>query len=94
MNCSNYIFSAHSLKSILSRDIAVEEVIEVINKGETIAEYENDKPYPSSLLLKFVNGRHIHIVVAQNLDNKECIVITCYIPDPLLWDKDFKRKIK
>ncbi|MFN2440419.1 MAG: DUF4258 domain-containing protein, partial [Chitinophagaceae bacterium] len=53
-----------------------------------------DKPYPSKLLLKFVKNKPVHIVVAQNSDTWECVIITCYIPDPLLWDKDFKQKIR
>ena len=79
---------------MIARGIEVEEVIEVIQSGELIAEYLYDKPHPSALLLKFVNNRPIHVVVAQNITTNECVLITCYLPDPALWDKEFKRKIK
>lgn len=94
MNCSQIFFSAHSLKAMINRNIYVDEVNEVISLGDVIMSYENDKPYPSKLLLKFVNNRPIHIVVAQDLETLDCILVTCYIPDPNLWDADFKRKIK
>lgn len=94
MNCSRVIFSQHALKAMISRNIDVEEAEEIIKDGETIADYPTDKPYPGKLLLKFVKDRPVHLVIAQNLDTKECIIITCYIPDPLLWDEDFKQKIK
>ncbi len=94
MNCSQIIFSAHSLKSMIRRSISVDEAKEVISDGEVIANYETDKPCPSTLLLKFINDRPVHVFVAQNLETFDCILITCYLPDPNLWDADFKRKIK
>ncbi len=79
---------------MISRNIPVDDVVAVIEFGEVIADYPNDKPYPSKLLLNFINGIHIHVVVAHNMSNNECIVITCYIPSAVLWDSDFKTKIK
>lgn len=60
--------------------------------GEVIKSYLNDKPYPSYLLLKFVNGRPLHVVIAQNDETNECIVVTCYEPDPGIWLPGFKEK--
>ncbi len=59
MNCSQIFFSAHSLKATINRNIYVDEVNEVIIHGDVIMSYENDKPYPNKLLLKFVNNRPI-----------------------------------
>ncbi len=94
MRCSNFIFSSHAVNAMIARNIPADDVIAAIEFGEVIADYPDDKPYPSKLLLNFINGAPIHVVVAQNLDNDECIVITCYLPDATLWDKDFKTKIK
>ncbi len=78
---------------MISRNISVVEVTDVINSGEIISNYESDKPYPSKLLLKLVNGRPVHVVVAQNVETLTCILVTCYMPDPNLWDVEFKRKL-
>ena len=94
MLCSNFIFSSHAVNAMISRNIPADDVITVIEFGEVIADYPTDKPYPSKLLLNFINGDPIHVFVAQNMNNDECIVITCYFPDAALWDKDFKTKIK
>ena len=94
MKCSRFVYSAHSLQAIINRNIAVEEVEETINSGEVITSYETDKPYPSKLVLNFISAKPIRVVAAQNPDTLECIVITAYVPDPLLWDREFKQKIK
>ena len=44
MECSRFIFSAHSLQSIISRSISIDEAIEAISYGEEIADYKTDKP--------------------------------------------------
>jgi hypothetical protein len=40
----------------------------------------------------FLGRRPIHVVVADNLDDRENIVITVYEPDPEEWEPDFKRR--
>ena len=92
--CSKFIFSSHAVNAMISRNILVNDVVEVVEFGELIADYPNDKPYPSKLLLNFINDIPIHVVVAQNVNRDEFIIITCYLPDATLWDKDFKTKIK
>ncbi len=94
MLCSNFIFSGHAVNAMISRNIAADDVVAAIEFGEVIADYPYDKPYPSKLLLNFINGIPIHVVVAYSMNNSECIVITCYFPSAALWDSDFKTKIK
>ena len=94
MHCSNFVFSSHAVNAMISRNIPADDVLRVIEFAEVIADYPNDKPYPSKLLLNFINGNPAHVVVAQNTSNGECIVITCYFPDATLWDKDYKVKIR
>ena len=92
LNCYNVTISMHALKAMIKRSITVDEVMDVIENGEIIADYPSDKPYPSSLALSFVNSRPIHVVVAIDANNN-CIIITCYQPDPALWDISFKNKL-
>ena len=79
---------------MIERNISTDDILEVINYGEAIATYADDKPYPSFLFLKFVNSDPIHVVVAHNSEDNTCIMITCYRPDSNLWDADFKNKMK
>lgn len=94
IQCNGFIFSSHAVNAMITRNILVEDVIGVVEYGEIIAAYPNDKPYPSMLILNFINGKAIHAVVAKNLTTDECILITCYLPDPKLWDAEFKIKLK
>ncbi len=78
---------------MISRFIRSSEVEEVVKYGTIIKIYTNDKPYMSNLMLKFVNNRRWHVVIAQNPETMECIIITCYQPDIDKWDPDFKEKM-
>jgi hypothetical protein len=62
------------------------EVEQAINNGEIIAEYPEDKPYPSVLIFgKTKINRPIHIVCAVNQNENMAIVVTVYHPDPTIW---------
>ncbi len=91
-NCTSLLYSDHGLKAMITRSIRFNEVEEVITTGEVIKSYLTDKPYPSYLLLKFVNGRPLHVVIAQNDETNECIIVTSYEPDPNIWLPGFKEK--
>jgi hypothetical protein len=94
LNCKDFSISLHALKAMIQRNILVDDVVEVANNGEIIAEYLNDKPYPSFLMLHYIKGRPIHIVIAKESETANCIVVTCYQPDLELWDATFTKKIK
>ncbi|RMJ05460.1 hypothetical protein DOQ08_00130 [Marinobacter litoralis] len=88
--CTSVKFSGHALRRMFDRKLSTEEVIFTIQTGETIKGYPDDKPYPSELRLGWVNGKPVHVVVAQNQGNNECYVITAYVPSPEIWSDDFK----
>ncbi len=92
LECNGVLFSGHVLKAMITRLIRAYEVEEVISYGEIIKFYSTDRPYPSYLLFKFVNGRPIHVVAGKNPETNECIIITCYEPDPTIWLPGFKEK--
>jgi hypothetical protein len=56
-----------------------------------VAEYADDKPYPSTLLYAMVDQQALHVLVAT-ADAGVKVIITVYRPDPLLWAPDFLRK--
>lgn len=62
--------------------------------GQAVESYPDDTPYPSRLLLAFVETRPIHVVFAYNEQSDENIVITVYEPDPALWNDDFMERRK
>ena len=87
-------YSGHALTQMFNRKISKEDVRNVIDNGEVIKEYPDDKPYPSKLMLGFPNKRPVHVVLSYDTGNKTRYIITAYVPDPQLWNEDFKKKIR
>ena len=67
-------------------------VIAALKLGEPIADYPNDRPYPSRLILWFSGSRPIHVVAAQDPETQICFIITAYEPDPSIWLDNFKTR--
>ena len=82
------IFRIHAVQRMSQRRISVENVRQALETGHTIENYPDDFPYPSSLILGWVESRPLHVVVAHAPEKK--IVITVYEPDPAQWTSDFK----
>ena len=75
--------------------IRVEEILQILDVGEIIEEYPDDKPYPSCLILGWtVTGRPLHVVGAPVPVEDLLIIITTYQPDPKRWEPDFRRREK
>jgi hypothetical protein len=79
---------------MVSRNISDIDVKVVIQNGEIIREYPDDKPYPSKLLFAMVRHRPIHVVVGKVEETGDCIVITVYVAGEDIWEPDFKTKKK
>jgi len=79
---------------MFERKIDKEDVRKALEGGEVIEKYEKDTPYPSCLVLGWVGLRPLHIVVAENREEKEQIVITVYEPAVSQWEEGFKRRKK
>ena len=62
--------------------------------GEVIEAYPDDEPYPSRLVLGWIDARPLHAVVADDFDADETIVVTVYEPDAALWNDSFRRRIE
>ena len=81
----------HARQRLTERGITVDDIICGIKTGEIIRQYEDDKPFPSCLILgKSESGRHIHIVVSH--DEEWIYLITAYYPDSSIWEADFRKK--
>lgn len=79
---------------MFARSVPPELVTRAINSGEIIAEYPDDQPFPSYLLLYFEQGRPLHVVVGKDESDGACYVVTAYEPDIKLWNDDFRTRRK
>ena len=85
-------YRVHAVRRMFERGISEAEVHRVLESGEEIAAYPDDKPYASRLSLGWRGAKPLHVVAAYNAQDDEQIVITVYEPDSALWDDGFKRR--
>ena len=86
-----YIYRLHAIERMFQRDISEKQVEEVIENGEVIESYIDDKPYPSFLTLGYVDGIALHVVYAKD-EEDNVIVITAYKPNLTKWQEDLKTR--
>ncbi|SPE38925.1 conserved hypothetical protein [Candidatus Sulfopaludibacter sp. SbA6] len=92
MKCDRVVFSGHAIQRMFERGIEKGEVNAVISGGETVAEYPDDNPYPSQLLLGFLEGRPLHVLTAWDAGTGTCIIVTAYEPQPEQWEPGFRKR--
>jgi hypothetical protein len=88
------VFRSHAIRRMFQRQIGVDAIRGIILVGEVIEDRPGDLPYPSRLMLGFVNGRPIHVVVADDREAGTTIIVTVYEPERSLWQPSFKRRRK
>ena len=88
------VFSAHAVRRIFEREFGKDDVVSVLDHGEVIDSYPEDRPYPSYLLLGFPRGEPLHVVAGIDESAETAVVVTAYVPDPQLWDEDFRSRRK
>jgi len=86
-------FTDHARIEMIEDNISVDEVLFVINTGEIIEEYPDDKPFPSCLIYGGVKDKHVHVVCAMPGHVDALIIITVYKPHPQKW-VNYKRRKK
>jgi len=94
MEYRTIIFSQHAFTRMFARGISPQLVERAVRLGEIIANYPDDVPYPSVLLLFRESQRALHIVAGLDVSTKTCHIITAYWPEPTLWSDDFKTRRK
>lgn len=81
----------HARIRLIERGIVIDDVISCINTGEIIKQYEDDRPFPSCLILgTSTHNNPIHIVAST--DDEYIYLITAYYPDSMKWETDFKTR--
>ena len=87
------LFLPHAVSRMISpeRMISAWEVRKVVTEGEIIEEYPEDVRGHSCLVKGYGNkGRPVHVVCSPKEDY--LAIITAYLPDSLLWEKDMKKR--
>lgn len=92
MLCDIIVYSGHALTRMFERKISKSDVANIVCKGDIVADYFDDQPYPSQLLLGFTKNDPLHVVAAYNKKDNSCIVVTAYIPSSAFWEDDFKTR--
>jgi len=87
----DYIYRLHAIERMFQRNISEKQVEEVVQKGEVIESYRDDKPYASYLTVGFFDHMVIHVVYAKDEDDN-IIVITTYEPNLQKWENDFRTR--
>jgi hypothetical protein len=90
----NLIFRVHAFRRMLERGVTEQEVRHVLDTGEVIETYPDDKPFASRLVLGWKGTRPIHVCAADDPSNDDTYVITTYEPDPVIWGPDFRSRRK
>ncbi|MFZ5760481.1 MAG: DUF4258 domain-containing protein [Thermodesulfobacteriota bacterium] len=72
---------------MFERKISKKDVCHVLAHGQLIAEYPDDTPFPSFLVLGFPGQMPLHVVCA--VDAGMCYIITAYIPAADQWSADY-----
>lgn len=81
----------HARQRFIERGITISDIIKCIAEGEIIRQYEDDKPFPSCLILGMTaNNTPLHTVVSH--DDVFIYLITAYYPDKQIWGPDFKTR--
>lgn len=92
MDCSSIQFSGHAIMRMFQRALSKNAIRRIIVEGEVIADYPDDCPYPSHLLLGYFGDEPIHIVVSQDKASGQCFIVTAYKPDRDKWSEDFRSR--
>lgn len=77
---------------MFARGISPQLVERAVHFGEVIANYPEDLPYPSVLLLFKESQHNLHVVAGLDASTQTCHIITAYWPEPDLWSDDFKTR--
>lgn len=87
----NIALTEHARLRLFERKIKISDIIRCIETGEIIEQYNNDKPFPSCLILgEDTEGQLFHIVVSS--DAESLFLITAYYPDANRWESGYKNR--
>ena len=91
---SHVEWKRHVLERMIERGITRDQVLQVLAKGEAIEEYDDDKPFPSALILGVADDVPLHVVVALDTEMITAFIITVYEPKQNIFGLDYRERKK
>jgi hypothetical protein len=77
---------------MFQRGVTTDDIRHVVTTGVTIETRPHDRPLPSRIVLGWINARPPHVVVADDPADDTMVIVTAYVPDPLLWRPGFRKR--
>jgi len=90
----DYVFSRHALKEAAEDGLFAQDLVAGVSLGEVIEDYPGYHAGPCCLVFQSdPRGRPIHALWGLRKGTSEpAVLITCYRPDPSLWDETLRRR--
>jgi hypothetical protein len=92
MECTKTYFSAHAVQRMFERGIRKSDIMIVLETGRIIKSYPEDTPFPSVILLGWIEGGPIHVIIGVDEIMRYCHIITVYVPDNIRWNEDYQTR--
>lgn len=93
---NDVLVSVHGYEELAEDNLYVSDIVNNAVAGLVIEDYPEYHKGPAVLVLqKDEKGLLIHVVWGIPKDKKRpAVIVTAYRPDPKLWSKDLKRRLK
>jgi uncharacterized protein DUF4258 len=85
-------FKVHAVIQMEERGLDIDDIRIALENGDDIESRPDDLPYPARLVLGMCKQGALHVAVRDNIEDDETIVETAYLPDPMLWESDFRSR--
>ena len=82
----------HALERMAERRISQAAALHVLQWGECIEDYPEDRPYASGLFLGWFQGKPLHLLAALDQQHDWAYVITVYEPDLEHFEADYRTR--
>lgn len=93
---NDVLVSVHGYEELVEDNLYVSDIVNNAVAGLVIEDYPEYHKGPAVLLLQNDDkGLLIHVVWGIPKDKRRpAVIVTAYRPDPKLWSKDLKRRLK
>lgn len=86
-------FTNHAAERMIERKINLAELKAALMEAEIIEDEPDDQPYPSCLLLGWLEtGDPLHIKCSRKPGTERLRIVTMYEPDDNQWESDYKTR--
>ena len=93
LETNDYRLTRHATIQRLERGIVMAMLKQALSNGEVIERYPDDIPYPSCLVLGWLeSGDPLHIVCSRSEKAPRLRIVTVYEPGDDQWEPDYKTR--